>query len=72
MENKTKDFDFVLKQLKSGEPFYYRKFGNRIIIGVRMGYDDKHDEYEIYFCESYKMIKNGIIRKLKSEGKDGK
>lgn len=53
----------IEKELRAGERFYYIKYGNKIIVGVRMGYDLKHDEFEIYYCEDYNMVTSGLINK---------
>ena len=61
----------IEKELRAGQPFYYTKYGNKIIVGVRMGYDLKHDEFEIYYCEDYNMVASGLIKKDALEKNDG-
>jgi hypothetical protein len=57
----------IFKELKSGEQFYYIKTDGKLYIGVRCGYSDKYDEYEIFECSDYKVAKDGLIKKRKEK-----
>jgi len=65
----------IMKDLKDGEPFSYKKNGDSLVIGVRMGFGKTTDEFEIYVCDQYNMTDSGIIvnkktaLNLKEQGK---
>jgi len=66
----------IIKDLKSGEPYSYVLGQGELIIGVRSGYTDAHDEFQVYYCDRYNLTDEGICKVIKqqltkSEDKNG-
>ena len=66
-KERLRDIKKIRYKLENGEPFYYIESGGAdkcLLIGVRMGYDEEHDEIIIFECENWKEWKR-ILKKEK-------
>jgi len=57
----------IFKDLKEGEQFSYRLIDGKLFIGVRMGYDNKCNEYEIFECKEFRKVKEGLFKLKKKK-----